>query len=130
MLSPVRLVLLSLAIAAGSVTYAATRPPAGPRILVSQAIPAARPASKPPAPAPAPSYTIKSILPIDGQGRRLHAALPAAKYVEIDGGPHVMCVTHATEVNRELLAFLGELPDPTDPTDSSDSSDSSEGTTP
>jgi non-heme chloroperoxidase len=50
--------------------------------------------------------TADRILPIDGQGRRLHAALPDARYVEIDGGPHVMCVTHADEVNRELLAFL------------------------
>jgi non-heme chloroperoxidase len=46
------------------------------------------------------------ILPIDGQGRRLHAALPHARYAETDGGPHVMCLTHAEEVNRELLAFL------------------------
>jgi len=51
--------------------------------------------------------TADRILSIDGQGRRLHAALPDARYVEIDGGPHVMCVTHAAEVNRELLAFLG-----------------------
>jgi non-heme chloroperoxidase len=50
--------------------------------------------------------TADRILSVDGQGRRLHAALPDARYVEIDGGPHVMCVTHATEVNRELLAFL------------------------
>jgi non-heme chloroperoxidase len=50
--------------------------------------------------------TADRILPIDGQGRRLHAALPNARYVEIEGGPHVMCVTHAQEVNRELLAFL------------------------
>ena len=50
--------------------------------------------------------TADRILPIDGQGRRLHAALPDARYVEIDGGPHVLCVTHAEEVNRELLAFL------------------------
>ncbi len=52
--------------------------------------------------------TADRILPIDGQGRRLHAALPAAKYVEIDGGPHVLCVTHSAEVNRELLSFLAE----------------------
>jgi non-heme chloroperoxidase len=52
--------------------------------------------------------TADRILPIDGQGRRLHAALPSARYVEIEGGPHVMCVTHAHEVNRELLAFLRE----------------------
>jgi non-heme chloroperoxidase len=52
--------------------------------------------------------TADRILPIDGQGRRLHAALPEARYVEIDGGPHVMCVSHAAEVNRELLAFLAQ----------------------
>jgi non-heme chloroperoxidase len=52
--------------------------------------------------------TADRILPIDGQGRRLHAALPGAQYVEIDGGPHVMCVTHAAEVNRELLTFLAK----------------------
>jgi non-heme chloroperoxidase len=50
--------------------------------------------------------TADRILSVDGQGRRLHAALPDARYVEIEGGPHVMCVTHAAEVNRELLAFL------------------------
>jgi hypothetical protein len=27
--------------------------------------------------------------------------------VEIEGGPHVMCVTHADQSNRELPAFLG-----------------------
>ena len=52
--------------------------------------------------------TADRILPIEGQGRRLHAALPAARYVEIDGGPHVMGVTHADEVNQELIAFLRE----------------------
>ena len=52
--------------------------------------------------------TADRILSIDGQGRRLHAALPDARYVEIEGGPHVMCVSHAAEVNRELLAFLRE----------------------
>jgi len=52
--------------------------------------------------------TADRILPIAGQGRRLHAALPDARYVEIDGGPHVMCVTHAHEVNEQLLAFLGQ----------------------
>ena len=52
--------------------------------------------------------TADRILSIDGQGRRVHAALPEAHYVEIEGGPHVMCVTHAAEVNRELLAFIGQ----------------------
>ncbi len=50
--------------------------------------------------------TADRILPIDGQGRRLHAALPQARYVEIDGGPHVMALSHTEEVNSELLAFL------------------------
>jgi pimeloyl-ACP methyl ester carboxylesterase len=50
--------------------------------------------------------TADRILPIDGQGRRLHAALPQARYVEIEGGPHVNPLSHADEVNRELLAFL------------------------
>ena len=50
--------------------------------------------------------TADRILPIGGQGRRLHAALPDAHYVEIEGAPHVMCVTHAKEVNGELLTFL------------------------
>ena len=54
--------------------------------------------------------TADRILPIDGQGRRLHAALPDARYVEIEGGPHVLAVTHAEELNRELLAFLDGLP--------------------
>ncbi|MCW2984788.1 MAG: hydrolase [Conexibacter sp.] len=52
--------------------------------------------------------TADRILSIDGQGRRLHAALPDARYVEIEGGPHVMCLSHAAEVNRELLSFLRE----------------------
>jgi non-heme chloroperoxidase len=55
--------------------------------------------------------TADRILSVEGQGRRMHAALPDAHYVEIEGGPHVMCVTHAKEVNRELLAFLrGDVP--------------------
>ncbi len=52
--------------------------------------------------------TADRILSLEGQGRRMHAALPDARYVEIDGGPHLMGVTHAAEVNRELLAFIGE----------------------
>jgi non-heme chloroperoxidase len=52
--------------------------------------------------------TADRILSVEGQGRRMHAALPDARYVEIDGGPHLMCLSHADEVNRELLAFLGK----------------------
>ena len=50
--------------------------------------------------------TADRILSVDGQGRRLHAALPEAQYVEIEGGPHLSGVTHAAEVNAALLAFL------------------------
>jgi non-heme chloroperoxidase len=50
--------------------------------------------------------TADRILSIEGQGRRLHAALPDSQLVEIDGGPHVLCVTHTAEVNEALLAFL------------------------
>ncbi|AGZ44055.1 alpha/beta fold hydrolase [Actinoplanes friuliensis] len=53
--------------------------------------------------------TADRILSIDGQGRRMHAALPDAHYVEIEGGPHLMCLSHADEVNRELLAFLATV---------------------
>ena len=52
--------------------------------------------------------TADRILPIDGQGRRMHAALPAATYVEIEGGPHLGVVTHAGEVNAALLSFLAD----------------------
>jgi non-heme chloroperoxidase len=56
--------------------------------------------------------TADRILSVEGQGRRMHAVVPEARYVEIEGGPHVMCVTHAREVNQELLAFLaGRAPD-------------------
>ena len=54
--------------------------------------------------------TADRILSVEGQGRRMHAALPAARYVEIDGGPHLMSLSHADDVNRELLAFLGQRP--------------------
>ncbi|MBT2502852.1 alpha/beta fold hydrolase [Curtobacterium sp. ISL-83] len=52
--------------------------------------------------------TADRILSIDGQGHRAHDALPAARYVEIDGGPHINPVTHTAEVNRELLRFLAD----------------------
>lgn len=52
--------------------------------------------------------TADRILSIDGQGQRAHEALPAAKYVEIEGGPHINTVTHTAEVNAELLTFLAD----------------------
>ena len=52
--------------------------------------------------------TADRILSIDGQGRRAHEALPDARYIEIEGGPHIHPVTHSAEVNRELLRFLAD----------------------
>lgn len=52
--------------------------------------------------------TADNILPIDATGRRFAEALPAAIYVEIEGAPHGMLWTHADEVNKILLDFLGQ----------------------
>ena len=51
--------------------------------------------------------TKDNILPIDASGRRFHAAVPDAEYVEVEGAPHGLLWTHAEEVNAALLAFLG-----------------------
>ncbi|GIG30810.1 alpha/beta fold hydrolase [Cellulomonas marina] len=50
--------------------------------------------------------TADAILPIDATGRRFAAALPSARYVEIDGAPHGLLTTHTREVNEVLLSFL------------------------
>jgi len=47
------------------------------------------------------------ILPIDATGRRLRTLLKDVTYQEIADGPHAINWTHADEVNRALLAFLG-----------------------
>lgn len=52
--------------------------------------------------------TSDNILPIDATGRLFAKALPAAEYVEIEGAPHGMLWTHATEINEVLLAFLAK----------------------
>ncbi|MEO6411193.1 MAG: alpha/beta hydrolase [Pedococcus sp.] len=51
--------------------------------------------------------TADNILPIEATGRRFAKALPTATYLEIDGAPHGMLWTHADEVNKILLDFLG-----------------------
>lgn len=51
--------------------------------------------------------TADRILPIEATGRRFHAALPEAEYVEIEGAPHGLLWTHAEEVNAALKKFLG-----------------------
>lgn len=50
--------------------------------------------------------TKDNILPIDATGRRFHALVPDAEYVEVDGAPHGLLWTHAADVNRVLLAFV------------------------
>ncbi|MFC8734592.1 alpha/beta fold hydrolase [Luteimicrobium sp. NPDC057192] len=50
--------------------------------------------------------TADRILPIDATGRRFHAALPDAEYVEVEGAPHGLLATHAAEVNEALLSFV------------------------
>lgn len=52
--------------------------------------------------------TADNILPIDVTARRFKELLPDATYVEIEGAPHGLLVTHADEVNEALLAFLAE----------------------
>ena len=51
--------------------------------------------------------TADRILPIDATARPLHALLPRACYVEIPGAPHGLLWAYADDVNRQLLAFLG-----------------------
>jgi peroxiredoxin len=51
--------------------------------------------------------TADNILPIDATGRLFAKALPTATYVEIEGAPHGMLWTHASEVNEVLIDFLG-----------------------
>jgi pimeloyl-ACP methyl ester carboxylesterase len=50
--------------------------------------------------------TADRILPIDATGRRFHAALPDAEYVEVEGAPHGLLWTHADEANAALLSFV------------------------
>jgi len=47
------------------------------------------------------------ILPIAATGRRTAKLIKGARLVVIEGGPHGLLWTHADEVNRALLNFLG-----------------------
>ncbi|WP_034263671.1 alpha/beta fold hydrolase [Actinospica robiniae] len=51
--------------------------------------------------------TADRILPIEATGARTHEMIKGAKYVTVEGAPHGLCWTHADEVNKHLLAFLG-----------------------
>ena len=48
------------------------------------------------------------ILPFPATGQRLHEAIKGSRLVVLAGGPHGIPWTHAGEVNRALLDFLGE----------------------
>ncbi|MFI0898370.1 alpha/beta fold hydrolase [Streptomyces sp. NPDC020983] len=50
--------------------------------------------------------TADRILPIDATAREFRRRLPDARYVEIDGAPHGLLLTHAAEVNAALIDFL------------------------
>jgi pimeloyl-ACP methyl ester carboxylesterase len=50
------------------------------------------------------------ILPIAATGVPLHDRLRRSRLVVIEGGPHGFIWTHAEQVNRELLDFLGQQP--------------------
>ncbi|WP_199438877.1 alpha/beta fold hydrolase [Umezawaea beigongshangensis] len=52
--------------------------------------------------------TADRILPIDATAREFRRRLPEARYVEIDGAPHGLLLTHAAEVNAALIAFLAD----------------------
>ncbi len=48
------------------------------------------------------------ILPIAASGRRTGQLIRGARMVVVKDGPHCITWTHADEVNRELLEFLGQ----------------------
>jgi pimeloyl-ACP methyl ester carboxylesterase len=48
------------------------------------------------------------ILPIDVTGKRTHELVKESRLLVIEGGPHGLNWTHAEQVNRELLDFLGQ----------------------
>jgi non-heme chloroperoxidase len=48
------------------------------------------------------------IVPISASGLRTAKLIPGAKLVAVKDGPHCITWTHADEVNRELVGFLGK----------------------
>ena len=47
------------------------------------------------------------IVPLDASAKRTHEAVEGSKLVVLKDAPHGLTWTHAEEVNRELVAFLG-----------------------
>jgi non-heme chloroperoxidase len=52
------------------------------------------------------------VLPLDKTGKRLPGLIEDVQLVVIEGGPHAIPWTHADQVNRALLDFLGSSYDP------------------
>ncbi|MBM0259189.1 alpha/beta fold hydrolase [Micromonospora sp. 4G55] len=50
-----------------------------------------------------------AVLPYPVTGQRLQPMLPTSRLVTLPGAPHGIPWTHADEVNRELLTFLGAM---------------------
>jgi len=48
------------------------------------------------------------IVPIAASGQRTASLIEGARLVVIKDGPHAVNWTHADEVNRELVSFLGK----------------------
>ena len=48
------------------------------------------------------------ILPLAATGIRLYEAVKGSQLVVVEGGPHGLTWTHAEQVNRDLLDFLGQ----------------------
>lgn len=48
------------------------------------------------------------VLPFPATGKRLHEAVKSSQLVVVEGGPHGIPWTHANEINRALMSFLGE----------------------
>jgi non-heme chloroperoxidase len=48
------------------------------------------------------------ILPISASGQRTAMLIKGARFIVVKDGPHCITWTHAEEVNRELVGFLGE----------------------
>lgn len=48
------------------------------------------------------------IVPIEASGKRTHELVKGSRLLVIEGGPHGLNWTHAEQVNRELLDFLGQ----------------------
>jgi pimeloyl-ACP methyl ester carboxylesterase len=48
------------------------------------------------------------IVPINASGKLTHEAIEGSRFIVVKGGPHGLNWTHAPELNRALLDFLGQ----------------------